>query len=271
MRMFRRGAFAQAALMVPAAAAAFDPAALFAGGEEGGWYDPSDLSTLWQDSAGTTPSAVDSPVGKLDDKSGNGNHLTQATASACPILRSDGSLFWLEFDGVDDYLWCVGAELYNAGAATIVGAVRGEGQVQNTLFGEFSSSSGTPFYNIITTADTTGGLYLWLRSDAATSILNSSGGHVQPAFLNNTNKIFTFDDDGSTARMRTDRGAWGVQAYARAPTTLNKTALGAMSRVFADNFTSMRYFGHVGIGRKLADAETISVENWLAARQGRAL
>ena len=33
----------------------FSPASLFAGGTEGAWYDPSDLSTLFQDSAGTTP------------------------------------------------------------------------------------------------------------------------------------------------------------------------------------------------------------------------
>lgn len=68
------------------------------------WYDPSDLSTLFQDSAGTVPGVVDSPVGKLNDKSGNGNHLTQATANARPTLRQSGPLYYLEFDGVDDHL-----------------------------------------------------------------------------------------------------------------------------------------------------------------------
>ena len=33
----------------------FDPASLFASGEQGAWYDPSDLRTLFQDDAGTTP------------------------------------------------------------------------------------------------------------------------------------------------------------------------------------------------------------------------
>lgn len=46
------------------------PAALFAAGEVGAWYDPSDLSTLYQDSVGTTPAtAVDHPVGLMLDKS----------------------------------------------------------------------------------------------------------------------------------------------------------------------------------------------------------
>ena len=43
---------------------------LFANGEQGVWYDPSDLSTLFQDSAGTTPvTAVGQPVGLMLDKS----------------------------------------------------------------------------------------------------------------------------------------------------------------------------------------------------------
>jgi hypothetical protein len=33
----------------------FSPASLFAAGEVGAWYDPSDLTTLYQDTAGTTP------------------------------------------------------------------------------------------------------------------------------------------------------------------------------------------------------------------------
>jgi hypothetical protein len=45
----------------------------------GAWYDPSDLTTLFQDSAGTTPvTAVEQPVGKILDKSGGGNHLNPA-------------------------------------------------------------------------------------------------------------------------------------------------------------------------------------------------
>ena len=53
-----------------AAVQAFEPIALFGAGEEGAWYDPSDLSTLYQDSAGTTPvTAAGQPVGLMLDKS----------------------------------------------------------------------------------------------------------------------------------------------------------------------------------------------------------
>ena len=60
---------------------------LFSASEPGAWYDPSDMSTLFQDSAGTTPvTAVERPVGRMLDKSGRGNHATQATTTKRPVL-----------------------------------------------------------------------------------------------------------------------------------------------------------------------------------------
>jgi len=47
----------------------FQPGSLFAAGEQGVWYDPSDFSTMFQDAAGTTGvTAVEQPVGLLLDK-----------------------------------------------------------------------------------------------------------------------------------------------------------------------------------------------------------
>lgn len=81
----------------------FSPQALFALGQQGAWYDPSDLSTLFQDSAGTIPvTGTGQPVGLMRDKSGRGNHASQATAASRPIFRDVGGLRYLECDGVDD-------------------------------------------------------------------------------------------------------------------------------------------------------------------------
>lgn len=64
-------------------------AELFANGEQGVWFDPSDISTLYQDAAGTIPvTGVEQPVGRMLDKSGRGNHASQATTTARPILRA---------------------------------------------------------------------------------------------------------------------------------------------------------------------------------------
>lgn len=85
----------------------FSPKSLFAAGEQGVWYDPSDFSTMFQDAAGTTPvTAVEQPVGKILDKSGRGNHATQSANTAYrPILKQDASgKYYLLFDGSNDYL-----------------------------------------------------------------------------------------------------------------------------------------------------------------------
>jgi hypothetical protein len=81
----------------------FNPGILFANGEQGAWYDPSDLSSMFQDAGGTTPAAVDAVVGLIRDKSGKGNHASQSTTANKPILRLSGGRYYLEFDGTDDY------------------------------------------------------------------------------------------------------------------------------------------------------------------------
>ena len=80
---------------------------LFANGEQGFFYDPNDLSTMFQDAAGTVPvTAVGQPVGLIRDKSGRNNHAFQANSASRPILRKNAvtGFNYLEFDGSDDFL-----------------------------------------------------------------------------------------------------------------------------------------------------------------------
>jgi hypothetical protein len=68
----------------------FNPLSLFAAGEKGVWFDPTDISTLFQDAAGTTPvTAYGQKVGRILDKSGNGNHATQSNAALQPTYQID--------------------------------------------------------------------------------------------------------------------------------------------------------------------------------------
>lgn len=62
---------------------------LFSNNEQGFFYDPNDLSTMYQDAAGIVPvTAQGQPVGLIRDKSGRNNHAAQTTSAARPILRS---------------------------------------------------------------------------------------------------------------------------------------------------------------------------------------
>ena len=79
----------------------FTPLSLFQNGEDGAWYDPSDLTTLFQDAAGTIPVTLDGqPVGLVTDKSGNGNNASQPVAAARPTYNETPDR--LTLDKVDD-------------------------------------------------------------------------------------------------------------------------------------------------------------------------
>ena len=78
-------------------------------GTTGSFWSPRVLSSLWQDTAGTTPAVVDSEVQRMDDLSGLGNHMLAPSGSRTyndhtytfsgPILRQDGHRYYLETDG----------------------------------------------------------------------------------------------------------------------------------------------------------------------------
>lgn len=72
-------------------------------GAQGGIYKVRP-GYCWQDTAGTVPANVNDPVGRLDDISGSGNHIRQATATARPTLLQVGTRYCLGSDVVDDFL-----------------------------------------------------------------------------------------------------------------------------------------------------------------------
>lgn len=74
------------------------------GGDCIAWFDNSDLSTLFQDTAGTIPVTADGdPVGYQTDKSGNGLHRVALNGTtARPTWRTSGGYCWLEWDGTSD-------------------------------------------------------------------------------------------------------------------------------------------------------------------------
>jgi len=83
--------------------AAFSIASLFSASQAGAWYEASDISTLFQDAAGTTAVTVDGdPVGLMLDQSGNAVDALQATSAARPVYKVTPDRLLL--DKVDDAL-----------------------------------------------------------------------------------------------------------------------------------------------------------------------
>jgi len=123
----------------------FNPAVvLFGAGEQGGWYDPSDISTLFQDTAGTTPvTAAGQTVARINDKSGRGNHLTQATAASRAQYQIDAlGLPFLLFDGTDD--WFVSPTITpGIDKAQVFAGVRKLNDTASGIFVESSASASS--------------------------------------------------------------------------------------------------------------------------------
>ena len=145
-------------------------AGLFAQGEVGAWYDPSDIATLFQDSAGTTPvTATGQPVGKILDKSGRANHATQATAASRPVLQQDATgRYYLDFDGVDDSLATASIDFTGTDKMTVWAGVRKNSDAAGGVVVELSA----------TTASNNGSFSIFAPASASPSLLFQSKGTV---------------------------------------------------------------------------------------------
>lgn len=123
----------------------FSPGGLFTGGSVGAWYDPSDISTLFQDSAGTIPVTADGdPVGKILDKSGNGKHLIQGTSASRPVYKIDGSTGkpYLWTNDSDAWMSVGGFDLSGTENATIFSGLMKDSSAAFAVFCELSANSG---------------------------------------------------------------------------------------------------------------------------------
>jgi len=85
-----------------------------------GWYDFKDLSTLFQNSNGTTAVTTDfNPVGYWGDKSGKNRHIIQSTADDRPTYSSSNGIL---FNSLTSNLKCVNGATWAGGlsAFTII-------------------------------------------------------------------------------------------------------------------------------------------------------
>lgn len=248
--------------------AAFSPLSLFASSERGGWYDPSDLTSMFQDTAGTVPVAADGdPVGRINDKSGNANHLLQATAGFRPLYKTSGGLHWLLFDGTDD--WMTGT------ASPVIAGVDATGAA-----GYRMSTTATGYDRILGMIKTANADF----SNVFGAAMLLKDGTNQGLSLFHNNQTITpgpavaFDVDAvglsqilaSTIRVRKDADAFSTASPAITPALdADKILLGhdgTGSALFKG-----RVYGAIMIDRLLDSTEQSSVITYQAGKQGRTL
>ena len=99
---------------------------LFGASEPGAWYDPSDMSTLFQDSAGTTPvTAVEQPVGLMLDKS-------RGLALGPELVTGDSATFT---SGVGSWAIDINSTIAATNGELAVNATAANGAARLTLTG----------------------------------------------------------------------------------------------------------------------------------------
>jgi hypothetical protein len=143
---------------------AFSPAALFALAEPGTWYDPSDLTTLFQDSAGTTPvTAPNQTVGLMLDKS---KALVLGSELVTNGTFASGTTGWQDISGA----WSVTG-----------GALQGTSVVANA-YGPYSDGTsvvaGLFYFATFTLTVTSGGLLTRVGNDQS-SAYTASGTYTR--------------------------------------------------------------------------------------------
>lgn len=247
---------------------------LFDGGYKGVWYDFSDPTSMWSDTAGTVITPGGS-ISTLLDKSGNGYNFSQGSAQ--PTWNEAG---YAAFNGSSQYL-----QMSVASPASIIDWAPG-GVLNNywTFLAVISAPSvavGTYLWSMGNSAGGNDAHAIGSNSATATSsaafIRNSSGGGLTngvPHRTNffsatkqfvgysfhgtnietiGTNQISTYIEDIKTIH---NGGAYGVGTF-----TLNRFTLGALGRSGPPtNFMAVNIYQFLLINRALSISDIIKVK-----------
>jgi hypothetical protein len=243
----------------PTAEAAFTPADIF--DTQGFFLDFTDLSSMRQGStAGSTAAAVDSAVGYIADKSGNGNHATQATQAKRPILKSSGGLYWLEFDGnkwldVASYALTSGAGAHSASCAAYI-------------------ASGAPAYSLIDSDDGSTRVSQIIRLSSLTPqsipFNTDPGAFVEagPDISVSTAAVLSSITASAACEVFTDGVGDGSTAITGTMKTGPAGARIGAQRTDAQALVGRLYAGAVQLARAYTSDERTAVEAWIAERSG---
>lgn len=243
----------------------FNPSALFANGEEGAWYDPSDLSTLFQNSDGTTAVSVGDPVGYMADKSGNGNHAIQATSDKRPTLQQDGSLYFLQFDGANDCL-ATSAIDFTGGDSMTVSAGLTRDDLTTSVVAELSATvtGNTGAFRLAAISTASGQLRYQSRGDGSAQQANAApfgtGKNVLTGVSDISDQVCTIRVDGTVEGTDTD--SQGAGNYGNHPLNIGARNNGASLPLNGD------IYGLIVRGATSSTGELSNIEAYLAKKTG---
>lgn len=224
------------------------------------WYDPSDLSTLFQDRIGASaviPALVNDPVGTMFDKSGNNHHMIALTDDGRPILRSSGNTFWLEFNGSTNFLTVDYPGIPYPIDNIVAFRLRDRTQPFPRIFeGHFTANISANRSLAFFPADTTLEIFTSLT-------------HIDLNYTIGIDAVLTARFNGTASRGALDNNNYTTGTLT-APVS-NEDQFQFAKEGGGTSFTSLDLYGFVRATRLLSDNETSYIRTYLAAKQGRTL
>lgn len=227
----------------------FDPATLFGAGDNGYFYDISDLTTLFSDTAGTTQAVVNGAVKRINDKSGKGNHAIWASGNTM-TLRQSGSFYYLE-------------------AAASVGVMKAA-VTMNQPWSRISAmrvTAWTVFARILGEISTEGSLFQ--KGSSAQMAVDDGGAGSQPivsATLNADVTVSEFHSNASsTLQLDNNTAQTGTSG------STNNDGITLFNRNAGDRPGQGWLYATIGINRDLSPSEEASCRTWMAGKYGGSL
>ena len=248
---------------------------LFSNGEQGFFYDPNDLSTMWQDALGTVPvTAVGQVVGLIRDKSGRNNHAFQTTSASRPILRQNTitGAYYLEFDGSDDFL---ATNNINFTATDKISLFVGVTKLVNTagIIAELSANANTfngAFYLLSGTVGSGAGYTSMGRGTNAQNAAHIAGSFTYPAPDTAVLSV-KHDISGDLSSMRRN-GVVGINGTAdKGGGNFGNYTFYIGRRAGTLSPFNGHIYGLIGVGRLATESEIAAIEKELAKRTGATL
>lgn len=224
------------------------------------WLDPSDLNTLFTDTAGTTKVTANGQAVRRINNKGSAPLFYQATAAAAPLYKTDGVYHWLESDGTDDVLTATGYAM--------------------------SSIIANNLYDLVV-----GGRFITIGTDSANGfsndpILADTGGVFNAPFARSSGLIGAFNWDGSndvatTAYVAAADFVWnqrhqggsiygqlngGAEVSAASGNTSSVTGVPKIFDYTAGAYANARFYGAVIRNTAFTTDEKNSLRTWMASK-----
>lgn len=224
------------------------------------WLDMSDISTLFQDAAGSTPVAADNDaIARRVDKSGNARHWTTSTSGFRPLYKTSiqntrPGCLW---DGTND-------------ALNFATGLAAASMVNSTLYvvARPTGGGGNDFIFSMTTA-MSGGAYAFRYNALKPEIVKANLAVIATAtnaVSNTTGSLTCVQYDGTNYSFRTNRTANGSGTSANSFTAAT-TTLGAQDGDSGQCFSGYDHEILVFYSQHSAATRTL-FENYLANKWG---